>query len=262
MSPSFFPSPAPPSPSPSSGSTSVPGTEVLYYWWALPVAAVLFALVGMLGLLSIVDNCRKEHRPQADDPRAGLSMRRWCYIFLSLAMITRAISLALEAVLSDGVTGFVGWVCALLRRVPELFFFSTFFLLIMFWARLYYKAPRSPAESRDLLCTHTHLYPSFLIANAALYLGFLAIALATSPLGGNASSGESGGDGDAMGTYASILFGSCYALAAAAMLYVGLLLTGTLGQMPRVNDVRVYHTHAARRRVLQVRFLSFLSFFV
>lgn len=60
------------------------------------------------------------------------------------------------------------WTCALVRTVPDLFFLTTYSLLILFWAQLSHTATGAPFP---------WLRPAFLVSNGLLYLGFSLIVI-------------------------------------------------------------------------------------
>lgn len=106
-------------------------------------------------------------------PGHGFSTCSPTYIFLPLhhplpSPPTRCICLVAETLLFVEYSCPSSWTCALVRTVPDLFFLTTYGLLILFWAQLSHTATGAPFP---------RLRPAFLISNGLLYVGFLLIVI-------------------------------------------------------------------------------------
>lgn len=94
------------------------------------------------------------------------------------------------------------WTYALLQGVPAILFLSTYSIIILFWAQVYYTA-------RFVILPY--LRPSFGFLNAGVYLVLLLTAFLTRALG---AYGE-------FRTYMSLLVGSLYSLTSIALGFFG-----------------------------------------
>ena len=98
-------------------------------------------------------------------------MRRWFHCFLLVASVARLASIILDVELQDeaGTAKLLTWAVALGHALPELFFLSTYSLLIFFWAQLYHRSTIRTTRSRS----------AYIALNVVVYAVLLVIAIIT-----------------------------------------------------------------------------------
>ena len=140
---------------------------------------VLFFGVCLWCVVEVWRNARSGSDPEVTTSSAGWELRRWFYLMLLLANFARAVVLMLWLALSGDPlyeeSGTMGWRMAVAHVVPDLLFVTTYSLLIMFWAQLYYSAQG---------ISYATLRPAFLFVNALVYASFVALG-ASAAIAGN-----------------------------------------------------------------------------
>ncbi len=134
---------------------------------------VLVGFIGIAGLcISEVEKNRRllNSEPDLASSSAGWEMRKWFHALLGVANILRAISIVVELVVpSDGdCTEFTCLILGVSQSVPDLAFLTTYSLLILFWAQLYYATWG---------VSYASLRPGFLLANNLVIVVFVIIAV-------------------------------------------------------------------------------------
>ena len=110
-------------------------------------------------------------------------MRRWFHALLFLSTLGRAAALTAELLVAaplDAPPSPALWWLAFGHGLPDLFFLSTYSLLILFWAQLYYDSrPDASRRGRGRCAAQRWLRPLFVAVNVAAFAAFGAVAAVT-----------------------------------------------------------------------------------
>ena len=203
----------------------------------IPVCA-LFVICAGWCLLEISRNRRMlKGDPEISSSSAGWEMRKKFHVCLFLALGLRAISIVLEMFYgkvptSPGHSSYShsgsddDWVLSILHVIPSLLFLSTYSLLILFWAQLYYAAWGG---------SYTSLKPLFFISNSVIYIAFVAVA-------GYTAASNKRSD---FRKYSLYILGVTYFICAVFMIYYGSRVAAQLRPRSTVGS------YPARRMVLR-----------
>jgi hypothetical protein len=163
-----------------------------------------FALLALFCLAQVARNAKAAHTDAAIDRAShGWNFRVWFHRFMFVGALARTAALGVEtAVRQPDDDSLLAWGDHLVHALPAFFFFSTFSLLILFWANLVHEASR---------LSQAYLWPFFLLLNVAIYLVLLSTAFITLYLRAY----------HPLGRLLHYLLGCVYVLGAAALPYYG-----------------------------------------
>ncbi len=235
--------------------------------YALIPVCSLFVLTAAFALREILQNRRLlKSDPEIASSSAGWEMRKRFHLFLFLALILRTVSILFEIFFKENASpdhhhgnktsesffgvmmsgGDVrpkrgdpadlsptdGWMLAVLHTIPSLFFLTTYSLLILFWAQLYYAAWGG---------SYSSLRPLFYLSNAIIYIAFVSVAAYT--IADPHASRED------FRTSALYILGITYFICAAFMVYYGSRVAAQL--RPRSRSSGTTGSYTARKMVLR-----------
>eukprot|EP00164_Ancoracysta_twista_P001461 GFYU01001907.1.p1 GENE.GFYU01001907.1~~GFYU01001907.1.p1 ORF type:complete len:316 (-),score=45.48 GFYU01001907.1:501-1448(-) len=147
----------------------------LYLLWTL---MGLFSAVSLAAGVEIIRNYLLFRLEPVLTSSTGWSFRKWFHFLIALSSALRACSIVAIIEWGDPVSDTkASWWNYVFRSLPGIVFFSTFSLLILFWAQLYYSAVmRESAQTARIV---PFLEPAFFLVNGAIYITFASLALAT-----------------------------------------------------------------------------------
>ncbi len=137
----------------------------------------LFSAVGGILLKQIIHAAREARRKGSSGvSMTGGEMRMVFMTALCVSNISRAISLIVDTVVRQYVReakiqkSLQTWVNDVLMSFPSLFFLTSYSIVILFWAQVYYAA---------IMVAFPLLRPIFIFVNIAVYGVFLVISIVT-----------------------------------------------------------------------------------
>eukprot|EP00744_Colponema_vietnamica_P002567 GILI01004004.1.p1 GENE.GILI01004004.1~~GILI01004004.1.p1 ORF type:complete len:363 (-),score=48.95 GILI01004004.1:641-1729(-) len=175
------------------------------YLWLIYTEAISFGLISLFCIVQLVQHYRASKlAPDLSANSAGWSFRKYFHILLCLANAARASALLLEVALDNeyGDTP-EAWLNYLVRTFPSLLFLSTYSVLILFWAQLYYSAT---------LVSYPLLKPTFVFLNISIYFIYFVVAVLTFMLNAFYE----------FHIYTLFVIGTVHLIAACGFLYYGL----------------------------------------
>ncbi|KAF4668940.1 hypothetical protein FOZ61_005451 [Perkinsus olseni] len=226
--------------------------------WLAYGDCVLFMIIVILTARQLVKQRREERRGDAAPAVSltGSRTRKLFLIGLCLSNLARAVSLVVDAIVHNEVREHIwehsvqGWTNYVLMVFPSLLFLSTYSIVILFWAQVYYAA---------ILVSYPLLRPVCIFFNIAVYGVFLIISVVTFLL-------------KAWHQYSQYIFfivGFLYIICAVFFFYYGIQVAGQLKDRSRrqrsyggVSTTEASKNHAVLNRVLVLTLTCPLIFLV
>ncbi|KAF4678331.1 hypothetical protein FOL47_000060 [Perkinsus chesapeaki] len=146
--------------------------------WLAYGDTVLFMIIVLLTAGQLIKQKREERRGEAAPSVSltGSRTRRLFLIGLCIANLARAISMVIDAIVHNEVREHIwehsvqGWTNYVLMVFPSLLFLSTYSVVVLFWAQVYYAA---------ILVSYPLLRPVCIFINIAVYGVFLIVSVVT-----------------------------------------------------------------------------------
>eukprot|EP00743_Colponemidia_sp_Colp-15_P003577 GILK01003859.1.p1 GENE.GILK01003859.1~~GILK01003859.1.p1 ORF type:complete len:336 (+),score=34.51 GILK01003859.1:62-1069(+) len=204
------------------------------YLWLVYTEIALFSVVSIVCVIQLVLHYRIKSPAQGSAAQsAGWSFRKYFHVLLCLANSARTASLILEIALdNDNADSMRAWWNSLAHSFPSLLFLSTYSVLILFWAQLYYAAT---------LVSYPLLRPTFVFLNISIYCIFVVVSMLTAMLHAYSE----------YQIYTLFIIGVIHLIVAAGFIYYGVKVSVQLSS--RKNR----YTFSARSMVLKrVLFLA------
>ena len=182
------------------------------------VDAVLFLVVGF----SLAYHIRKQRLEAISNVRppvvlTGTEMRMTFVTCLAVANLSRAVSILVDILVREEVKtlsideSWKIWVREILMALPSLFFITSYSVVILFWAQVYYAA---------IMVSFPLLRPLFIFANIAAYGLFAVIALITLHMSAWIEVSQ----------YMYLLLGTLYILSSLGLFIFGVRVAGHLSE--------------------------------
>eukprot|EP00922_Rhytidocystis_sp_ex-Travisia-forbesii_P071197 GHVS01106273.1.p1 GENE.GHVS01106273.1~~GHVS01106273.1.p1 ORF type:complete len:697 (-),score=114.47 GHVS01106273.1:541-2631(-) len=231
-------------------ANSLDETKDCYY---LYLDMLLFVLVDLLAMQQVAKifrmNCQRDDSMPPVSLTGGKT-RTFFICLLVLANFARAISLGfLGYLLSHEPSGVLQgsaaitaadqhqWLLTILRSAPSLLFLSTYSVVILFWAQVYYAA---------ILVSLPLLKPCFVFINIAAYTVYVSAVVLTHLLQAYAE----------LATYAAFLIGIFYSATALGVAYYGVKVSNKLSERSKQPSRK----NSIIRRVLFLAIVCPLAF--